>query len=204
MHATTTTSPATRLALVTAVVASLLFVTFLVVSTSRAAFTATTDNTTNNVASGDVVLNDDDAGVALFTSPVMAPTESVVECIEVTYDGTILPASPIRLYNSGALGGTGLEQYLDVTIEVGTGGLFGNCGAFVPSSTITPVGTLQAFSTTNTAWATGLNTTWTPVAQGETQTFRFTLLSRTTTLRRASTLTSGSPGRLRAKPDDRT
>ncbi len=175
MHATTTTSPATRLALVTAVVASLLFVTFLVVSTSRAAFTATTDNTTNNVASGDVVLNDDDAGVALFTSPVMAPTESVVECIEVTYDGTILPASPIRLYNSGALGGTGLEQYLDVTIEVGTGGLFGNCGAFVPSSTITPVGTLQAFSTTNTAWATGLNTTWTPVAQGETQTFRFTL-----------------------------
>lgn len=175
MHTTSTTSPATRLALVTAVVASLLFVTFLVVSTSRAAFTATTDNTSNNVASGDVVLNDDDAGVALFTSPSMTPTQSVVECIEVTYDGTILPASPIRIYNSGALGGSGLEQYLDLTIEVGTGGVYGNCAGFVPSSTITPAGTLQAFSTTNTAWASGLSTTWTPTAQGETQSFRFTL-----------------------------
>lgn len=175
MQTATTTSPATRLALVTAVVASLLFVTFLVVSTSRAAFTATTDNTANNVASGDVVLNDDDLGVALFVSPVMTPTQSVVECIEVTYDGSIMPASPIRLYNSGVLGGTGLEQYLDLTVEVGTGGVFGNCGAFTPSSTITPAGTLQAFSTTNTAWASGLDTTWTPVAQGETQTFRFTL-----------------------------
>ncbi len=153
----------------TAVAASLLMLTVLIVTNSRAAFSDTTDNTTNTFTSGSVVITDDDTGSALFTASAMTPGTPVVDCITVTYSGTLTPAD-IRMY--GTSSGT-LAGYLNTTIEVGTGGSFGNCTGFTPSSTIYS-GTLTNFSTTHTNWATGL-ATFTAAANPTSRTLRFTV-----------------------------
>lgn len=143
--------------------------TVLIVTNSRAAFSDTTDNTTNTFASGSVVITDDDAGSALFTASAMTPGTPIVDCITLTYSGTLTPAD-IRMY--GTSSGT-LAGYLDTTIEVGTGGSFGNCTGFTPSSTIY-TGTLTNFSTTHTNWTTGL-ATFTAAANPTSRTLRFTV-----------------------------
>lgn len=153
----------------TAVAASLLMVTVLIVTTSQAAFSDTTDNTTNTFSTGTVVITDDDAGSALFTASAMTAGTPVVDCIALTYSGTLTPAD-IRMYgtSSGAL-----APYLDTTIEVGTGGSFGDCTGFTPTSTIY-TGTLTNFSTTHTNWATGL-ATFTAATNPTSRTLRLTV-----------------------------
>ncbi|MCP3910970.1 MAG: hypothetical protein GY713_08470 [Actinomycetia bacterium] len=143
--------------------------TVLIVTSSQAAFSDTTGNTTNTFATGSVVLTDDDSGSALFTASAMTPGVPVVECVVVTYSGSLVPAD-IRMY--GTSSGV-LAPYLDTTIEVGTGGSYGSCAGFTPSSTIY-TGTLTNFSTTHTNWATGL-ATFTAAANPTSRTFRFTV-----------------------------
>jgi hypothetical protein len=133
-----------------AMLASLGFVSVLVMTSSRAAFVDTTDNTSNQFQAGTVVLNDDDGGVTrLFNLTNMAPTVVRENCIRVDYTGSL--ASNVRLYgsSSGSLG-----QYLDVTIDVGTGGSFGNCSGFTGSNIYT--GTLSDFAATRTNYTNGL------------------------------------------------
>jgi hypothetical protein len=161
-------STVTGLVRLTAVATALLMLTVLIVNRSEAAFSATTDNTTNTFATGSVVLTDDDGGSAMFTAASMTPGTPVVECITVTYSGTLTPAD-IRMY--GTSGGT-LAPYLDAGVEVGTGGSFGDCSTFVSSSTLY-TGTLSGFSTTHTNWATGL-ATFTAAANPTSRTLRFT------------------------------
>jgi len=66
----------------------------------------------------------------MFNATAMAPASSSTECIVVTYSGTLVPADVV-LY--GVSGGTGLDGYLDVVIEEGSGGVFGGCTALVGS-----------------------------------------------------------------------
>ncbi len=153
----------------TAVAASLLMLTVLIVSNSQAAFSDTTDNTTNTFASGSVVITDDDAATALFTASAVTPGVPVVDCITLTYSGTLTPAD-IRMYATSS--GT-LATYLDTTVEIGTGGSFGDCTGFTPGSTIY-TGTLSNFSTTHTNWATGL-ATFTAATNPTSQTLRFSV-----------------------------
>ena len=106
--------------------AAMLLLTMLVVTRSQAAFTASTSNTGNGFTAGDLSLFDDDNGTAMFNATGMVPGATVTECITVTYDGDVTPA-PVRLYGTG----TGaLAQYLDLTIEVGTGGSSASCSGF--------------------------------------------------------------------------
>jgi len=148
---------------------ALLLVGVVTVDRSQAAFSDTTSNTTNSFNAGTVVLTDDDAATALFTASGMSPGSPVVECIELTYSGSITPAD-IRMYGTD----TGvLSQYLDLTIEVGTGGTFGDCTLFAPATTIY-TGTLDNFTATHTAWATGL-ATFTAAANPTLQVLRFTV-----------------------------
>ena len=137
----------------TALATSMLMLTVLIVTSSQAAFSDTTANTTNTFGSGFVIITDDDTGTALFTATAMTPGVPVVDCITLTYSGSLLPAN-IRMYgtSSGAL-----APYLDTTIEVGSGGSFGNCTGFSSTSTIY-TGTLSNFSTTHTNWTSGLAT----------------------------------------------
>jgi hypothetical protein len=159
----------TSLIRLTAVATAMLMLTVLIVTHSEAAFSDTTVNTANSFTTGSVVLSDDDTGSALFTAASVSPGVPVVECISVTYSGTLTPAD-IRMYgtSSGVLAG-----FLDTTIEVGTGGGYLNCAGFTPTSTIY-TGTLTGFSGTHTNWATGL-AVFTAAASPTSTTLRFTV-----------------------------
>ena len=161
----------TSLVRLTATATAMLMLTVLIVTHSEAAFSDTTDNTANSFATGSVILNDDDSGSAMFSVSDMSPGSPVVECIDVTYTGSIVPAT-VRMY--GASGGTGLAGYLDTTIEMGTGGVFGDCSSFVPSGPAIYVGTIDGFSTAHSNWATGL-ATFAPAANPDNRVFRITV-----------------------------
>lgn len=134
-----------------AIAASLLMLTILTINRSQAAFTDTTGNTGNSWSAGSVTLTDDDAATALFSYTDWVPTDTASNCIVVTYSGSVLPAT-VRLHGTttGAL-----DDYLDLTIEVGTGGSFGSCAGFTPTSTIFN-NTLSNFSASHTDYASGL------------------------------------------------
>ena len=153
-----------------AVLAATLLVSAMVLTTSRSAFSDTTDNAGNNWAAGTVIITDDDAAVAMFNTTGMKPGDSVTDCIVVTYSGTLVPATA-RLY--GVSGGTGLDAYLNLTIEEGSGGSFGSCVGFTLSTTPF-TGTLATFAATHTNFGNGI-TGWSPAANPESKTYRFTL-----------------------------
>ncbi len=136
---------------------------------SRAAFSATTSNSANSWATGSVVLTDDDAGSAMFTSANMTAGQSVVKCIAVTYSGTLTSGVNVKLYGtaSGAL-----ASYLNLTVEQGTGGGFGSCVGFSGSSIYS--GTVSGFGSTYTNFGAGL-TGFSPSANPETHTYRVTI-----------------------------
>lgn len=153
---------------VMAIAVALLMLTVLTVSRSEAAFSATTDNTGIAFATGSVAISDDDGATALFNVPAMSPGTSEVKCIEVTYDGTAVPAD-VKIYGTSA--GT-LAPFLDVDVAIGTGGTFADCTGFVGASIYN--GTLDAFSTTHVDWSNGL-ATFSPAVSGESRVFRFTV-----------------------------
>lgn len=154
-----------------AIALSLLFVLFLVVSVSRAAFVATTENTTNSVSTGTVVLSDNDSGSALFSNVTgLAPGSSLNRCIKVSYTGSLNPTA-VKLYISGAPTGT-LAQYLDMTVDIGTGDAL-DCSDFASSSNLY-TGTLGTFASTYTSYTNGL-LGWDPAGTGESKTFKFNL-----------------------------
>ena len=142
-----------------------------IVTASIAAFSDTIDNSGNTWSTGTVVLTDDDGGSGiLFTVTGMKPLDVVTNCIVVTYEGTLLPADVV-LY--GVSGGTGLDAYLDLVIEEGTGGIFDNCSGFSATSTIYTGGTLSDFAVAHTNFGNGAGT-WSPSANPESVTYRFT------------------------------
>ena len=135
-----------------AMLASLGFVSVLVMTSSRAAFVDTTDNTANNFQAGTVELTDDDGGVTrMFNLTNMAPSVMRENCIRVDYTGSL--ASNVRMY--GTTNGGALAPYLDVTIEVGTGGSFNDCTGFTSGSTLY-TGTMSNFAATRTNFTNGL------------------------------------------------
>jgi len=159
------------------VVAAIILTAFMVLSGSRAAFSGTTSNSANSFAAGTVTITDDDSGSALFSLTGLKPNDTNVNCIEVEYTGSL--DSNVRLYAEN-LAGTGLDDYLTLTIERGTPGLFGNCGTFVASETVfdstNPVastGELAAFAANHTTFANGAGT-WNGATTNDTQTYRFT------------------------------
>ena len=146
----------------------------LIMTASSAAFFDTTENSGNTWSAGTVILTDDDPGSAMFTVTNMSPLVPVIECIVVTYSGTMLP-SDVNLY--GVSGGTGLDAYLDVIVEEGTGGIFGDCSdgaGFSATSTIFATNTLNNFATNHTNFANGVGA-WNPAANPESRVYRFTV-----------------------------
>ncbi len=152
--------------------AALLLVGFMVMGVSRAAFFDTTTNESNSFAAGTVVLVDDDTGSAMFSVSNMKPGDSSQTCIAVTYNGTVVPADVVEYVSAGDLTGTGLGTYLNLTIERGTGGSFGNCTGFTAEATDYS-GTLAGFAAASTDFASGAGT-WAPAAQGESKVYRIT------------------------------
>jgi len=136
------------------------------------AFSATTENPGNAFDAGTVSITDDDSGSAMLSLANAKPGDSDTGCIVVTYTGT-LPSS-VRLY--GATGGTGLDQYLDLTVTRGSiaGPSFDSCAGFTPDGGggVVYSGTLAGYPD---AYATGLvdpDGSWT---NGESRAYRFSV-----------------------------
>jgi hypothetical protein len=98
------------------------------------------------------VLTDNDGGsTPMLTLSAAKPGDNDTGCIQVSYAGS-LPTT-VKLY--GATTGTGLDQYLDVTVTRGTvaSGAFDSCAGFTADTTnyigqgagVVYSGTLQGF-----------------------------------------------------------
>jgi len=143
-----------------------------------AAFSRTTQDTANSIASGNVLIADNDAGTFMWNVTNQLPTSSaIVRCVRVTYTGS-LPAT-VRLYTLTA--SSALDPYLNVTVEKGSmpaATTYPNCTGFVSEATIFPAGSLQAFKTARNGWANGISafpgaqTAWNT---GDTLVYRFTV-----------------------------
>lgn len=156
-----------------AALAAVVFVSTVIMQTSRAAFTATTDNTTNNFAGGTLALADDDTGSALFNVSDLVPGDSVQRCITVTYTGSITASiGDVRLYSSGYTDTGNFADYLDLVIDQGTGGSYADCTGFTLGSNLV-TSTLTAFDTASSNYATGVSA-FTPSTSPEARTYRVT------------------------------
>lgn len=123
---------------VAAVLVAVLGSGLIVWSASDAAFSATTTTPAARWAAGSVELTDDDGGTALFTAAGLKPGRSIVNCVAVTYAGSV-PAG-VRLYATTTAatpgsGGTGLLPHVHVKVEEGTSGAYG-CGGFSAPTTV--------------------------------------------------------------------
>jgi hypothetical protein len=72
------------------------------------------------------VLSSDDGGAALFQLADLAPGKAESRCISVSYDGP--GRADLRLVASAA--GSGLAKFLQLRVEEGSGGGFGDCSGF--------------------------------------------------------------------------
>ncbi len=151
--------------------AGLVLAGFTVWRTSSAAFSASTSNAGNSWAAGTVTIGDDDSGSALFNATGLTPGATNSRCIVVSYSGSV--SAGVRLYGAGVSGG--LADYLDLVVEEGSGGSFGDCTGFTPSGSLF-TGTLTAFAS-STDFATGLGS-WSPTGPGQTRTYRFSYAVR--------------------------
>ena len=151
-----------------AMVASLGFVSVLVMTSSRAAFVDSTDNTSNQFSAGTVELTDDDAGSVLFNVNNLAPTETRTNCITVSYTGSL--AANVHMY--GAASGA-LAPFLTLVVEVGTGGSYANCSGFSSGSTLYN-GTLSNFAATRTNFTNGL-AGWNGATNPSSRTYRLSV-----------------------------
>ena len=148
---------------------SLLAASLVVTAGSRGVLSGPNPDPAPGPDAGAIVLTDDDTGLAMFDAVDLLPGESAQRCIEIDYRGTELPAV-VFLY--GESGGTGLDEYLALTVEEGTGGTFADCAGFVPDSTPYS-GTLAGFASAHPSPARGLPV-WTVASSPQSRTFRFT------------------------------
>lgn len=155
-----------------AAVLAVLAASLLAFQATGAAFSATTDNTGNAFAAGTVTLTDNDAGSAMFNTSAMKPGDTVVGCIEVTYSGSL--DAEVRVYGA-TTAGSGLEAYLDFTIERGDG----DCAAFGTSTAVWTNGVdgdMGIFMGAATNYASGVDN-WQPTGglPDDTFPYRFTV-----------------------------
>lgn len=159
---------------------AILVVTFLVVTTSRAAFSATTENTGNSLTTGAAIsLVDDDGGASMFATVTgLFPGDTEVSCITVDYVSAPDPNAVVLYIPTAPSGGT-LADDLTLTVEIGTDAspTFDDCSTFVPTGGPLFSGSVSAFATTYNDTASGLST-WDPdplVPASLGATFRITL-----------------------------
>lgn len=177
---------------------AVLAVSFLVLRATDAAFFSVTSNGTNNVSSATVELTDDDAGSVMFDlsdpdgpggtvdASSLVPGSTITNCIEVTYAGDV-PAD-VRLYGTDDDATGVLEDFLELTVERGTGGTFGDCAGFTLDTVVFDSttgasaadgdgtdGELSDFLAGHTDFASGADS-WDTAADGTVFTYRFTMV----------------------------
>jgi len=175
---------------VSALVLGLLASGIMMLAASYAAFKSTTTNS-NTWSAGSVALTDDDSASLMFTTgavsggavsgAALTPSQSIVNCITVTYTGV---NSTVALYATGVSGvvgvSTGLLAYLHVKVEEGTGGPFGDCSSFVAGATIWggvihPGAASDLLTDFPSAFATGAASALASWVSGSSRAYRFTI-----------------------------
>jgi hypothetical protein len=168
------TARTSRIARWAAIPLALLASGAVVATASYSAFSATTSNPTNNWAVGTVALSDDDANTAMFNATSLKPGSTGTRCIAVTSSGSL--PSAVKLYGTNPATTNALSSSINLSVVEGTGGSFGSCTGFTPLATGSSVysGTLAAFGSTATSYASGLGS-WAPTGEAaETRVFQFT------------------------------
>jgi hypothetical protein len=163
-----------RLAGWIAIPVALLASGLIISQASYSAFSSVASNPGSNWTAGSVAITDDDAGSALFTATALKPGSTGTKCIAVTSTGSL--ASTVKLYGVGSATTNALSSSIALTVTQGTGGSFGSCTGFTALATGSSIysGTLGAFGSTATNYATGLGT-WAPTgAAPETRVYRLT------------------------------
>jgi len=146
---------------------------------SNAAFTARTQNVGNNWATGSVTLSDDDSGAAMIVVTNAIPGQSGSRCLTVTSTSTV--PGVVKAYMS-RISTQGLEDYIKITSDSGTGGGFGSCTGFVADSDPVPSISLADAALVNYDYATG-GSAWTITGTpGESRTFKISWSFDTTGL----------------------
>lgn len=151
----------------------------VVAHASYSAYSATTVNPTSNWTTGTVALADDDANTAAFTASNLKPGSTGTKCLVVTSSGSL--ASVVKLYGTTPASTKNLASNINLTITQGTGGSFGSCTGFAPLASGSSLysGTLDAFGTTYTGYATGLGS-WAPTGTAaETRTYQISYTVKT-------------------------
>jgi predicted ribosomally synthesized peptide with SipW-like signal peptide len=122
------------------------------------AFSSQTENPGNVITTGTVVIEDNDAGTALYSMSAAKPGESKTSCIKVTYKGS-LPAT-VKLFTPSTIGALGPNVNLKVEAGTQAGSTFPSCTEFTPLATGATLyeGTLSAFATEHGTYANGITT----------------------------------------------
>ena len=153
---------------------------------SNAAFSSHTRNVGNSWETGSVALTDDDGGLAMFNVTNATPGDSETKCIQVTASSGV---PGVVMTHIEDLGANGLQDYITLKMERGTGGGFGDCTGFTPNvapNATHAFATLSTLSTTAFDYATGvLPWVTTGEAAGESMSYRFTWVFDTTGLNQA-------------------
>jgi hypothetical protein len=162
---------------------------------SNAAFSSKTHNDGNNWATGSVGLTND-AGEAMFSVKDVVPDQTGSKCIVVTSNSSV--PGVVKLY-AGELAANGLEPYIKLTVQQGSGGTFDNCAGAaaaggnpaIPAFTgLLPLEATQTLAdligTPHTSYGTGI-LPWTTAGTeaGESRTYKFSWVFDTGTLSQA-------------------
>jgi predicted ribosomally synthesized peptide with SipW-like signal peptide len=156
------------------VLVSLVAVSAVVVRSSFAAFSDTVSNSGNTFSAGTVDLVDNDLGAVMFNAAGLIPGQSVTNCIVVTYQGTVTDPARVKIYSGGFTDSATLAPYLQLGIEEGTGGTFGDCTGFSVQNTIESGATLANFDSTHSSYASG-DGVWDPSTTPSSKTYRITI-----------------------------
>jgi hypothetical protein len=124
----------------------------LVWGATYADWSANTSNGGNVWTSGSIGLAND-SRVPMFHIEQMKPGDSGSNCIQIKSNADT-PAA-LKLYSSSPNWPKNYQSFLNLKIEVGTGGTFGNCAGFVPLGTAF-TGTLDTFVALHTDYHNGV------------------------------------------------
>ena len=116
------------------------------------AFSATTTNSGNAIASGTVVIGDNDINQAMYNVTNQKPGDTFQQCIKVDYT---LAELTVKLYTASSIGSLG--QYIDLQIRTGSGNpAFPGCTGFTADGSDLFNGTLASFASSHSSWSNGL------------------------------------------------
>ncbi|QQD76173.1 hypothetical protein I8920_15500 [Curtobacterium sp. YC1] len=142
---------------------------------SYSAFSATTSDNANNWSMGSVALSNDATNGALFSASNLKPGATGTNCIAVTSSGSL--PSAVKLYATDVHQTNALASYVTLQVKQGTGGGYGTCSGFTPSSGAEGTlynDSLATFATTRTNYATGIGT-WKPTGdKADSRTYQIT------------------------------